>query len=127
MNTPAKEENQNAPSGQSEPGREAVDAGANPALGADSIVLSVGEVGKKSEVSQQGQLGPEKSPLAEEFMRALLAWVFVLIFALTVVWAFINVEQKMTWEHTKELLTLLLPAETALLGSAVGYYFGSRK
>ena len=31
-----------------------------------------------------------------------------------------------SWKETKELLDLLLPAVIALLGSAVGFYFGTK-
>ena len=30
------------------------------------------------------------------------------------------------FDHLKQLLQILLPAETALLGSAMGFYYGSR-
>jgi O-antigen/teichoic acid export membrane protein len=50
------------------------------------------------------------------------------IFTLTVLASFVvvicfNAE----WASAKDLLQLLLPAETALLGSAIGFYFGSHK
>ena len=61
----------------------------------------------------------------QEFARALLAFAFVGILALTLILAFENVGGT-DWDDTVELLQLLLPAETALLGSAVGFYFGSR-
>ena len=63
---------------------------------------------------------------AQEVVRALLAFTFVIILVLTIVFAFQNVSGP-NWTNTKELLQLLLPAETALLGSAVGFYFGSRR
>ena len=31
------------------------------------------------------------------------------------------------FDHLKQLLQILLPAETALLGSATGFYFGAKK
>ena len=63
----------------------------------------------------------------EAFVRGSLAFVFVLIFAATIGWAFLNLGDAALWMRTKELIELLLPAETALLGSAVGFYFGTRK
>ena len=63
---------------------------------------------------------------AQEVVRSLLAFTFVIILVLTIVFAFQNVGGP-NWANTKELLQLLLPAETALLGSAVGFYFGSRR
>lgn len=62
----------------------------------------------------------------EALVRAGLAFIFVLIFFVTVVCAFWFVDSD-NWPNIKELLQVLLPAETALLGSAVGFYFGTRK
>jgi hypothetical protein len=60
-------------------------------------------------------------------IRAYLAIGFGVILLLTVLFAFISVWVGVEWEQLKGLLDVLLPAETALLGSAVGFYFGSRK
>ncbi|UCC87720.1 MAG: hypothetical protein JSV81_00015 [Anaerolineales bacterium] len=60
-------------------------------------------------------------------IRAYLAIGFGAILLLTVLFAFISVWVGVDWEQLKGLLDVLLPAETALLGSAVGFYFGSRK
>jgi hypothetical protein len=65
-----------------------------------------------------------RSLVIQEIVRAGLALVFVGVFALTIVWAFLNVNSN--WANTKELLEVLLPAETALIGSAIGFYFGTR-
>lgn len=62
----------------------------------------------------------------EELVRAGLAMIFALMLAGTGAWAFILVGSK-NWEHVKSLLDVLIPAETALLGSAVGFYFGTKK
>jgi hypothetical protein len=35
-------------------------------------------------------------------------------------------DPKATWEVVKQILTVLLPAETSLVGPVVGFYFGSR-
>ena len=61
-----------------------------------------------------------------EVMRAALALIFSLILFLTIWWGFSNVTEAQTvWDNTSAFLELLLPAETALLGSAVGFYFGT--
>ncbi len=51
---------------------------------------------------------------------------FTLIFLLTIVLSFLHLSTK-DWGQTKEWLQVLLPAETALIGSATGFYFGARK
>lgn len=60
-----------------------------------------------------------------EWTRSSLAFAFVLIFALTIAFVMSKVGTR-DWGETKELLQILLPAETALLGSALGFYFGTR-
>ena len=57
-------------------------------------------------------------------VRGLLAYMFVGMFALTVIIALFRAS---SWDETKQLLDLILPAETALMGSAVGFYFASRE
>lgn len=70
--------------------------------------------------------GTTRTLAGEAFVRASLAILFVVIFLVTILFAF-NHTGKADWPQTKELLQVLLPAETGLLGSAVGYYYGSRQ
>jgi hypothetical protein len=62
----------------------------------------------------------------QELVRASYALILVVIFGITVWAAFIGANSA-NWPNFKELLQVLLPAETALLGSAAGFYFGSRQ
>jgi len=62
----------------------------------------------------------------QELVRAGLAFTFAGLLLLIVVLAFRSVYDDAEWKNTKELLQVLLPAVTALLGSALGFYFGSR-
>jgi hypothetical protein len=64
-------------------------------------------------------------------VRLLLAVGFSCLFAITVLAAFIipflpGRDTKATWETVKEILSVLLPAQTGLLGSVLGFYFGSK-
>ena len=62
-----------------------------------------------------------------EVMRALLALIFAVFLLIVILWAFFNARgSEQVWTQTKELLDILLPAITALLGSTVGFYFGSQ-
>ena len=54
----------------------------------------------------------------------LFAILMMAVLMVTVIFAFLNVGGE-TWESAKQLLTLLLPIETGLIGVAVGFYFGS--
>lgn len=65
-------------------------------------------------------------PFAQEVVRGGLAILSFLLLAATVWFAFGNVGTA-AWANTKELLELLLPAEMAILGSATGFYFASRR
>lgn len=63
----------------------------------------------------------------QDLIRSIIALTFVAIFALTVILAFIVVILfDGDWANAKDLLQLLFPAETALIGSAVGFYFGAK-
>jgi hypothetical protein len=66
-----------------------------------------------------------KSKLAtrQEWTRVFLAFAFVVLLGVVIVWSF---ERTSNWSDTAELLDRLLPALTGLIGSAVGFYFGTR-
>ena len=64
-------------------------------------------------------------------VRLLLAVGFSTLFAVTIVLALIlpflpGRDPAATWTTLKEVLAVLLPAETGLLGSILGFYFGSK-
>jgi hypothetical protein len=61
-----------------------------------------------------------------ELVRTVLALAAFVLVALTVWWAF-RASQGDRWESAKEWLQVVLPAETGILGSALGFYFGSRQ
>lgn len=74
--------------------------------------------------------------LSEEFARAGCGLSLILIFALTIAgafWILFHLEAtqaavgEQLWQHTKDLLEVLLPAETALLGAAIAFYFATKK
>jgi hypothetical protein len=90
------------------------------------------EVVEEPPLSIQGDVDESEPRLRRERhvekTRAGLAWALFLTFAGTVLAVILIVA---TGSHTRgqeasELLKTLLPAETALLGSAVGFYFGTR-
>ncbi len=78
------------------------------------------------EVPELSPKRPERPWAHEDAMRGWLAIGFAAIFGLTVAWGCYSATGA-HWTNAKELLQLLLPAETALLGSAVGFYFGAKK
>jgi hypothetical protein len=61
----------------------------------------------------------------QELVRSGIALLFTLIFVGTVSYACWAATTH-HWPAAKELIQILLPAETALIGSATGFYFGTR-
>ncbi len=60
-----------------------------------------------------------------EQVRGTIAWVLLGIFGLTILFAFIGVAFQWTeYDNIKDMLGILLPPITGLVGSAIGFYFG---
>lgn len=59
----------------------------------------------------------------QEWVRAIVAVLFVLLLGTIVLLAFARAE---SWADTVELLDRILPAVTGLLGSVIGFYFATR-
>ncbi len=90
------------------------------------------EVVEEPTLSVEGDVDESEPRLrrerAHEKTRAGLAWALFLTFAGTVLAVILVVAfgGHARSQDATELLKTLLPAETALLGSAVGFYFGTR-
>lgn len=60
-------------------------------------------------------------------VHAVVTFAFIGIFLITIILAFVVIMGfSNDWAATKDLLQLILPAEIALAGSTMGFYFGSR-
>ena len=75
---------------------------------------------------QRFRIVPEDSDV-----RLLLAFGFSALFGVTIIIALIlpflpGRDAAATWTTLKEVLAVLLPAETGLLGSILGFYFGTK-
>jgi hypothetical protein len=73
---------------------------------------------------------PDASPyyagLFKEGARTLLAVTFALAFLVTLVCSFVGAMLGPgKWAAVRDWLQIMLPAETGLFGSALGFYFGS--
>lgn len=64
--------------------------------------------------------------LFQELVRSGLAIALVLLLMLVIVLSFAKVGTD-GWADTKSFLEIIVPALIALLGSAMGFYFGSRR
>jgi hypothetical protein len=61
-----------------------------------------------------------------DYVRAIVTIVLVLAFLGLLIEACVaSFATKDHWDQTKEMLQILLPALTGLLGSALGFYFGA--
>jgi hypothetical protein len=66
---------------------------------------------------------PEKQ---RDWVRATVTIGLLVIFGWVVLWASIETASwPAHWEQTKEMLQVILPAITGLIGSALGFYFGT--
>jgi TRAP-type C4-dicarboxylate transport system permease small subunit len=67
---------------------------------------------------------PEKQ---QDYVRLIVTIGLLLMFAWVIVWASIeSTSWKDHWDQTKDMLQIILPALTGLIGSVLGFYFGSR-
>jgi hypothetical protein len=57
----------------------------------------------------------------------ILVEFFAVLLALTILLAFIGPLFGQPWAQTMQWLQVILPVETVLLGSTVGFYFGHRR
>lgn len=64
--------------------------------------------------------------VVQELSRTALSLVLAATVLITVVWAFVRTGSPY-WTNTKMLLDLLVPAETALVGAAVAFYFATKQ
>ena len=66
---------------------------------------------------------PEKQ---RDYVRLIVTVGLLLMLAWVIVWASIeSASWRDHWEQTKEMLQMILPAVTGLIGSVIGFYFGS--
>jgi hypothetical protein len=69
---------------------------------------------------------PERQQQQRDWIRMIVTVSVLSIFAWVIVWA--SIESRSWpdhWNQTKELLQIVLPAVTGLIGSVTGFYFGT--
>jgi hypothetical protein len=67
---------------------------------------------------------PEKQ---QDYVRLTFTIGLLLMFGWVIVWASIeSASWPSHWDQTKDMLQIILPALTGLIGSVSGFYFGSR-
>jgi hypothetical protein len=89
------------------------------------------DAGNSAPVRLTAVLPAESTETNERITRETVRWVLAAIlagmFVLTVAAAFAGAVWDNHWANVKEWLQVVLPAETAILGSAVGFYFGTQR
>ena len=73
------------------------------------------------------QLTPYIQEKQQDYVRLTFTVGLLLMFAWVIVWASIeSASWPSHWDQTKDMLQIILPALTGLIGSVSGFYFGSR-
>jgi hypothetical protein len=73
------------------------------------------------------ELSPYIAEKQQDYVRLTFTVGLLLMFAWVIVWASIeSASWPSHWEQTKDMLQIILPALTGLIGSVSGFYFGSR-
>src|SRR5689334_14958358 len=70
---------------------------------------------------------PYDSEQHRDWVRATATFSSVALLSVTILGALCMTIATGVWANAKDLVQLALPAETGLMGSVVGFYFGSHK
>ena len=63
-----------------------------------------------------------------DYVRLIVTVGLLALFAFVVVWVAVKSSgSEDVWKRTKDMLQIVLPALTALMGSVLGFYFGTQK
>jgi hypothetical protein len=90
-----------------------------PAVGARSGIL----VSNVEPYTVSESYIPDKQ---RDYVRLIVTVGLLLIFGFVVVWSYVEARSWSNhWAQTKEMLQIILPALTGLIGSVIGFYFGS--
>ncbi len=69
----------------------------------------------------------ERTARRQDWVRAVMTSSFLVMLLIVIMFSCWAAQSWAThWNQTKELLQLLLPALTALVGSSTGFYFGTK-
>lgn len=73
-------------------------------------------------------LEPYNPEEQRDYVRMFVTVGLLALFAFIIVWVAIKSSGSHdTWKQTEDMLTIVLPALTGLIGSVLGFYFGSQK
>lgn len=73
-------------------------------------------------------LEPYNPEEQRDYVRMFVTVGLLALFAFIIVWVAVKSSGPHdTWKQTEDMLTIVLPALTGLIGSVLGFYFGSQK
>jgi hypothetical protein len=99
-------------------------AGAAPPAGAGAGPIDLSTTSPHQPRLELSTYIPEKQ---QDYVRLTFTVGLLLMFAWVIVWASIeSASWPAHWDQTKDMLQIILPALTGLIGSVSGFYFGSR-
>jgi hypothetical protein len=91
----------------------------------------VGDGGEQPPLRVTSVVPAESTATNERITRERVRWILASFlagtFLLTVGAAFAGAQWGHQWANVREWLQAVLPAETAILGSAIGFYFGTQR
>jgi hypothetical protein len=102
----------------------------DPKLGTKPVVIEEGNVKRQLFSAEKKQpLRIISSALYQELIRGRVTTFFVLMLAMLLLFAgvAVQIDDAEHWNRVKELLQIILPVLTTLLGSSLGFYFGANK
>ena len=67
--------------------------------------------------------GKPKTFVGAEVARLVISGALLFIFAAVIIVAMLSVDSE-NWSNIKELLEIVIPVLTTLIGSSIGFYFG---
>jgi uncharacterized membrane protein YsdA (DUF1294 family) len=73
-------------------------------------------------------LEPYNPEQERDYVRMFVTIALLALFGFIVVWVAVKSSAPHdVWKQTEDMLTIVLPALTGLIGSVLGFYFGSQK
>ena len=74
------------------------------------------------------EINPYNPQRQYDYVRLIVTVGLLALFGFVIVWVAIKSSSPDdVWKRTKDMLQIVLPALTALIGSVLGFYFGTQK
>ena len=95
---------------------------------APKVEFLVSENAPSESIGRGFSLVPYNPQRQYDYVRLIVTVGLLALFAFVVVWVALKSSgSEDVWKRTKDMLQIVLPALTALIGSVLGFYFGTQK